>query len=369
MLCEECDANTKRVFWGLIWKTHLGNFHFVKAYFIVYKDNLSTSIWDCFLKNFLHTGVCSWILHLLIPLFPSLPLPSSLQSSLLLSPLLSSLLPSFLSHTDILKIPPHYTLKPLTIWVLAGQRCTSFLSSLPAFLNDFLRYTLFWASLVAQVVKNLSAMWETWVPSLGWEDPLEKGKTTHSRHLAWRILWTTVMGLQRVRHDWVTFILFATSHNIIYIHVMMHMENDKWLKLSMVTGTDSEDVAVSGPSWQLQSAERTSDIMTLWPLQAHHHTEDSKRVLWSIQLSDTGLSCLGRPGLPVDPAAPLLLHIACGVPWATLPQHPREQISNQPQREIFCTFCWHDSTLTLQPPSETQLCLQQDLDHRPRFAV
>ena len=36
-----------------------------------------------------------------------------------------------------------------------------------------------WASLVAQLVKNLSAMWETWVHYLGWEDPLEKGKTTH----------------------------------------------------------------------------------------------------------------------------------------------------------------------------------------------
>ena len=37
-----------------------------------------------------------------------------------------------------------------------------------------------WASLVAQLVKNLPAMWETWVRSLGWEDPLEKGKATHS---------------------------------------------------------------------------------------------------------------------------------------------------------------------------------------------
>ena len=46
-----------------------------------------------------------------------------------------------------------------------------------------------WASLVAQLVKNLPAMWETWVRSLGWEDPLEKGKATHSSILAWRIPW------------------------------------------------------------------------------------------------------------------------------------------------------------------------------------
>ena len=44
-----------------------------------------------------------------------------------------------------------------------------------------------WASLVAQLVKNLPVMWETWVQSLGWKDPLEKGKATHSSVLAWRI--------------------------------------------------------------------------------------------------------------------------------------------------------------------------------------
>ena len=44
-----------------------------------------------------------------------------------------------------------------------------------------------WASLVAQTVKNLPAMWETWVRSLGWEDPLEEGMATHSSILAWRI--------------------------------------------------------------------------------------------------------------------------------------------------------------------------------------
>ena len=44
-----------------------------------------------------------------------------------------------------------------------------------------------WASLVAQLVKNLPTMRETWVQFLGWEDPLEKGKATHSSILAWRI--------------------------------------------------------------------------------------------------------------------------------------------------------------------------------------
>ena len=51
-----------------------------------------------------------------------------------------------------------------------------------------LQYPL--ALLVAQLVTNLPAMKETWIQSLGWEDPLEKGKATYSRILAWRIPWT-----------------------------------------------------------------------------------------------------------------------------------------------------------------------------------
>ena len=46
------------------------------------------------------------------------------------------------------------------------------------------------ASLVAQLIKNLPVMWETWVQSLDWEEPLKKGMATHSNILAWRISWT-----------------------------------------------------------------------------------------------------------------------------------------------------------------------------------
>ena len=45
-------------------------------------------------------------------------------------------------------------------------------------------------SFVAQLVENPTVTWETWAPPLGWEDPLEKGKATHSSILAWRIPWT-----------------------------------------------------------------------------------------------------------------------------------------------------------------------------------
>ena len=65
------------------------------------------------------------------------------------------------------------------------------------------------ASLVAQLVKNLSAVQETWVRSLGWGDPLEKEMETYSSIFAWKISWTEETGglqsmrSQRVGHDWV----------------------------------------------------------------------------------------------------------------------------------------------------------------------
>ena len=64
-----------------------------------------------------------------------------------------------------------------------------------------------WVSLVAQMIKNLPVMQETWVRSLGQDVPLEKEIVTHSSILAWRTPWTEElgklqsMGLQRVRHD------------------------------------------------------------------------------------------------------------------------------------------------------------------------
>ena len=74
-------------------------------------------------------------------------------------------------------------------------------------LGEIVLYYTCWASLVAQVVKNLPAMWETWVQSLGWEDPLEEGMATHSSVLAGESLRTEEpSGLQptvsqRVGHD------------------------------------------------------------------------------------------------------------------------------------------------------------------------
>ena len=79
-----------------------------------------------------------------------------------------------------------------------------------------LSFTWWWASLVAQRLKCLPSMQETWVWSLGWEDPLEKEMATHSSILAWRIPWMEElgglqsMGSQRVRHNWGSSVHFTS---------------------------------------------------------------------------------------------------------------------------------------------------------------
>ena len=78
---------------------------------------------------------------------------------------------------------------------------------------------------MAQMVKNLPAMQETWVQSLSQEEPLEKGMATHSSILAWRIPWIEepgrlqYLGLQRVGHDWVTnTLIFISGGGLLLTH-------------------------------------------------------------------------------------------------------------------------------------------------------
>ena len=90
--------------------------------------------------------------------------------------------------------------------------------------------------LVAQMVQNLPAMWETWVRSLGQEDPLEKGKTTHSSILACRIPWTEKpgglqsMGSQRVRHDWATNTYPLVAQTVKNLPAMPETRAQSWVR-------------------------------------------------------------------------------------------------------------------------------------------
>ena len=88
-----------------------------------------------------------------------------------------------------------------------------------------------WPELMAQQVKNPPAMQETWVRSLGWKDPLEEGKATHSSVLPWRIPWTVQStGSQRVGHEWVT---FTQCHMMLYFDLQtsdcITYVDTKWL--------------------------------------------------------------------------------------------------------------------------------------------
>ena len=73
-------------------------------------------------------------------------------------------------------------------------------------LRSLIHFEFILTSLVAQMIKRLSTMWETWVPSLGWEDPLEEEMAIHSSTIAWKNPWTEEpgrlqsMGSLRVRH-------------------------------------------------------------------------------------------------------------------------------------------------------------------------
>ena len=86
-------------------------------------------------------------------------------------------------------------------------RSSDFSSAASSPLLALIERKVVWASLVAQRVKCLPAMWETWVQSQSWEDPPEKEMATHSSTLAWKIPWTEEpsrlqsKGSQRVRHD------------------------------------------------------------------------------------------------------------------------------------------------------------------------
>ena len=91
-------------------------------------------------------------------------------------------------------------------------------------------FCLFLSFAVAQTVKRLPAMQETWVRSLGQEDALEKEMATHSSTLAWRIPWTKEAGglqsmeSQRVGHNWATSLslsllsLFSTDYYLCFVH-------------------------------------------------------------------------------------------------------------------------------------------------------
>ena len=103
---------------------------------------------------------------------------------------------------------------------------------------------------MAQMVKSLPAMWETWVWSLGWDDPLEKEMATHSSILAWKIPWTEdpgrlqSMGSQRVGHNWATSLSFLGLKVKVKEHHQEESRQIKNVQLYKSPGLDSSKVDV-----------------------------------------------------------------------------------------------------------------------------
>ena len=120
------------------------------------------------------------------------------------------------------------------------------------------------ASLVAQMVKNPPVMQETWVQSLGQEDPLEKWTATHSSILAWRILWTEEpgrlqsLGLQRVRHDWATF---------TFTSMCCYMIDPCWLSIFLGGSVGEETTCNAEDGGSIPGSGRSPEEGNCNPLQ------------------------------------------------------------------------------------------------------
>ena len=107
-------------------------------------------------------------------------------------------------------------------------------------------YVTSWASLIDQLVKNLPAMQETWVQSLGWKDALEKGKATHSSILAWKIPQTVEsMGWQKAGHNWASPFLGARTTEVSGSVVIQEQQKQMLARQLLQTDTVLSALLVS----------------------------------------------------------------------------------------------------------------------------
>ena len=145
------------------------------------------------------------------------------------------------------------------------------------------------------MVKNLPVMRETWVRSLGWEDPLEKGMATHSSILAWRIPWSEKpgrlqsMGSQRVGHNWVTLSLSLTHTHTRTQDANTISIKQRSLKTDMHPGENTDSVLDTLNFKWFQKSQRVitskqlkygtlgcqRDYISNLDLESHPHTSDN----------------------------------------------------------------------------------------------
>ena len=132
----------------------------------------------------------------------------------------------FLQNECIISGPPELDHEEFTPEILVKWMNTWMMSEYILLFNSY------GASLLAQLVKNPPAMWETWVWSLGWEDPLEEGVATVSNILAWRIPWT--LGVTKSR-TWLSgFHFTSNSYASSLVPVFSGIDNPKNVSLSFL---------------------------------------------------------------------------------------------------------------------------------------
>ena len=144
---------------------------------------------------------------------------------------------------------------------------------------------LIWTSLVAQMVKRLSTMRETWVRSLGWEDLPEKEMAIHSSTIAWKIPWTEEpgrlqsMGSQRVGHDWAISLhfnlLLGTSRVVLVVKTLPANAGDARDTSSIPgSGRSLEQEMVTHSSiraWKIPWTEEPGRLQSMGPQRVRHN--------------------------------------------------------------------------------------------------
>ena len=111
-----------------------------------------------------------------------------------------------------------------------------------------------WASLMAQTVKNLPAMQETWVWSLGWGDPLEKGKATHSSTFDWRIPWTEARYSPRGHKELAT----AEQLTLVIVFFLLSLKTLNFWLCCVACG-----ILVSQPEVEPNPSEWKDSVLTV----------------------------------------------------------------------------------------------------------
>ena len=147
---------------------------------------------------------------------------------------------------------------------------------------------LHWASLVAQLVKDLPAVWETWAQLLRWEDPLEKGTATYTSILAWR--WTKRS--QRDGHDWVDFTFTFNSSG------SPQPPSPRHGKSSFISsmGTHSLSRGASSSNWKQGLTNTPSAVLKAWIglLTVNENMMDYSHPLFQIQKGIYSKPCKRR---------------------------------------------------------------------------